>query len=129
MDVPKPGQAITQFFHCKYIFLSDIFFGRNRIFHRGAYRMRCSYFVLILFVVFDQTLSAQQIDLSGEWSARSNEEPEYRGLGGLNRQYFRGVWLGDYTGLPLNDAARQKANGWSAALKSLPSEQSRPHCP
>ena len=41
---------------------------------------------------------AQAIDLAGQWSARVHEDAVYRGAGGL---------LGDYTGLPINAAARQ----------------------
>ena len=45
--------------------------------------------------------AAAQRDLSGEWSARYHEDQEHR---------IPGPALGDYTGLPINDAARLKAD-------------------
>jgi hypothetical protein len=58
-------------------------------------------------------------DVSGEWSARSREDTEDRVLLGTN--------LGDYTGFPLNDAARRFAHHWDASLLSLPTQQAIPH--
>ena len=54
---------------------------------------------------------AQAIDLAGQWSARMHEDAVYRGAGGL---------LGDYTGLPINAAARQMAESWDADVLSQP---------
>ena len=53
----------------------------------------------------------QAIDLAGQWSARVHEDAVYRGAGGL---------LGDYTGLPINAAARQMAEAWDADVLSQP---------
>jgi len=61
----------------------------------------------------------QGCDMSGEWSSRSREDWEDRALLGTNP--------GDYTGFPLNDAARQFADHWSASLLSLPTQQALPH--
>src|SRR5688572_3136665 len=58
-------------------------------------------------------------DMSGEWGARSREDTEDRVLLGTN--------LGDYTGFPLNDAARQFARHWDASMLSLPTQQAIPH--
>ena len=58
-------------------------------------------------------------DVSGEWSARSREDTEDRVLLGTNP--------GDYTGFPLNDAARQFADHWSASILSLLTQQALPH--
>ena len=58
-------------------------------------------------------------DMSGEWSARSNEDYE-------DRRYL-GTNPGDYTGFPLTDAARQFADHWSASILSLPTQQALPH--
>lgn len=38
-----------------------------------------------------------------------------------------GPEIGDYTGLPLNDAARTAADSWDASLLTLPELQCRPH--
>jgi hypothetical protein len=56
-----------------------------------------------------------QIDFSGEWtpvrSMDNSEDP----------------WVGDFVGLPLNDAGRARAEAWDASLLSLPEYQCRPH--
>jgi hypothetical protein len=59
-----------------------------------------------------------QVDFSGQWSVRYHEDQEERSPGGQ---------LGDYTGLPLNDAARLRADSWDAALYGLKEWQCRPH--
>jgi cyclase len=59
-----------------------------------------------------------QRDLSGEWSARYHEDQEHR---------IPGPMLGDYTGLPINDAARLKADSWDASILSLREHQAKPH--
>jgi len=59
-----------------------------------------------------------QIDLSGEWSARYHEDQEHR---------IPGPELGDYLGLPINDAARLKADSWDASILSLREHQAKPH--
>jgi glyoxylase-like metal-dependent hydrolase (beta-lactamase superfamily II) len=59
-----------------------------------------------------------QRDLSGEWSARYHEDQEHR---------IPGPALGDYTGLPINDAARLKADSWDASILTLREHQAKPH--
>jgi glyoxylase-like metal-dependent hydrolase (beta-lactamase superfamily II) len=59
-----------------------------------------------------------QVDLSGEWSARYHEDQEHR---------IPGPELGDYTGLPINDAGRLKADSWDASILSLREHQAKPH--
>ena len=59
-----------------------------------------------------------QVDISGEWAPRIHEDAFHRP---------GGAELGDYTGLPINDAARQKASTWDAGILSLPEHQARPH--
>jgi len=59
-----------------------------------------------------------QIDFSGLWTVRYHEDQPERSPGGE---------LGDYTGLPLNDAARLRADSWDAALYGLKEWQCRPH--
>src|SRR5690349_21492383 len=59
-----------------------------------------------------------QIDLSGEWAARVHEDQPHRAPG---------PELGDYTGLPINAAARQKASHWDASILSLPERMAQPH--
>ena len=62
--------------------------------------------------------AAAQTDFSGEWANRSNEDREDR---------IPGPDLGDYTGLPINAAARQKADAWDASVLALPERQAQPH--
>jgi len=65
---------------------------------------------IVAFGVVPRTLLAQNqqpgpvIDLAGQWAAQVHEDAVYRGAGGF---------LGDYTGLPINAAARQMAESSS----------------
>jgi hypothetical protein len=62
--------------------------------------------------------AAAQFDITGEWAARTGEDQPHR---------VPGPDLGDYTGLPLNAAARQKAESWDASVLSQPEQQAKPH--
>jgi len=59
-----------------------------------------------------------QIDFSGEWAPRFYEDQPER---------VPGPELGDYLGLPINDAARMRADTWSASVQTLNEWQCRPH--
>ncbi len=59
-----------------------------------------------------------QVDLSGEWGVRFYEDQPDRGPG---------PEVGDYLGLPINAAARMRANTWEASQWTLPEWQCRPH--
>lgn len=58
------------------------------------------------------------IDLAGEWAAKVHEDATYRGAGGF---------LGDYTGMPINAAARQMAESWDANVLSQPERSTQAH--
>ena len=62
--------------------------------------------------------SEAQIDLSGEWSSRLHEDR-------MHRQDPPGPEIGDYTGLPINEAARRRADSWDASILSLPEHQAQ----
>jgi hypothetical protein len=62
--------------------------------------------------------AAAQVDLAGDWSVRRSEDEPHRGPG---------ADVGDFTGLPINEAARQKANHWDASILSLPEQMAKPH--
>ena len=62
--------------------------------------------------------AAAQIDLSGAWGQRFHEDAPERGAGPA---------IGDYTGLPVNDAARLRADAWDAAKWTMPERQCEPH--
>jgi hypothetical protein len=73
--------------------------------------------LVLLTTVVPRSAFAQH-DLSGEWSARYHEDQEHR---------IPGPALGDYTGLPINEAARLKADSWDASILSLREHQAKPH--
>ena len=62
--------------------------------------------------------AAAQFDLAGEWAQRQHEDGAERG---------QGPPLGDYLGLPINAAARLRAEAWDASIHTLPEWQCRPH--
>jgi glyoxylase-like metal-dependent hydrolase (beta-lactamase superfamily II) len=72
-------------------------------------------FLAALFVAFP---ASAQVDLSGTWNSIRHEDLPDRGPG---------VGLGDYTGLPINDAARRWAESWDASRLTLPEHQCRVH--
>src|ERR1700733_15979563 len=57
-----------------------------------------------------------QVDLSGEWQPQYHEDQPER---------IPGPDLVDYLGLPINDAARLRAESWDASRLTLPEEQCR----
>jgi hypothetical protein len=59
-----------------------------------------------------------QIDLSGEWTPLFHED---------NADRLAGPHIGDYAGIPLNDAARFMAQSWNADILSVPEHQCKPH--
>src|SRR5262245_46829125 len=60
-----------------------------------------------------------QIDFSGEWAPLYHEDAPERGPG---------PELGDYLEIPINDAARMRADSWDADRISVVQEyQCRPH--
>jgi hypothetical protein len=75
----------------------------------------------VVGVVLTPPASGQEVDLAGMWSATMGnfEELPLRG--------DPGVEVGEYVGIPMNDAARQHAQSWMATIHSLPEWQGRPH--
>jgi hypothetical protein len=61
---------------------------------------------------------SEGFDISGMWSALVLEDWYDR---------LPGAGLGEYTGIPMNDAARQKAETWDASILSQPERQAQPH--
>jgi hypothetical protein len=57
-------------------------------------------------------------DLSGEWAPRFHEDQPER---------IPGPDIGDYLGLPINEAARLHADSWDASILTLPEHQCKPH--
>jgi glyoxylase-like metal-dependent hydrolase (beta-lactamase superfamily II) len=59
-----------------------------------------------------------QVDFSGEWAPRFWEDQPER---------VPGPELGEFAGIPINDAARLRAEAWDASIQTLPEWQCRPH--
>jgi hypothetical protein len=59
-----------------------------------------------------------QVDLSGPWSQRFHEDLPERGAG---------PEIGDYLGMPINAAARLRADSWSASKWTQVERQCEPH--
>ena len=67
---------------------------------------------------FAQGFGPPVMDITGHWANRQHEDQFGR---------TQGEELGDYTGTPVNEAARQRADLWDAALYGLDEWQCRPH--
>jgi hypothetical protein len=72
--------------------------------------------IMLLSAIADPVCA--QADLAGMWAQRFHEELPERG---------EGPEIGDYTGLPINDAARLRADSWDASKWTVPERQCEPH--
>jgi cyclase len=72
---------------------------------------------LLLAAILAAHPAFAQIDLSGEWSNITHEDINHR----------QSVEIGDYTGLPINEAARFKAESWDEAVLATHERQCIPH--
>lgn len=87
---------------------------------------RTRQFLLIFFlfslnpfsVLAQNNISNESFDLAGMWAALVLEDWYDRVPGG---------GLGDYIGIPINEAGRQKAQTWDASILSQPERQGQPH--
>ena len=87
---------------------------------------RTRQFLLIFFlsslnpfsVLAQNNISNESFDLAGMWAALVLEDWYDR---------VPGVGLGDYIGIPINEAGRQKAQTWDASILSQPERQGQPH--
>ena len=68
------------------------------------HRLHVSCFAIAVGVVVGSTALAH-VDLAGGWGQRFHEDLPERGAG---------PDIGDYLGLPINDAARLRADSWDA---------------
>ena len=86
---------------------------------QNMYRWRGVTPVTLLVTLLSVTPVCAQTDFSGEWTAGPRHED--------NLDRLPGPELGDYTGLPINEAARQKAESWDASVLTLLERQAQPH--
>ena len=70
-----------------------------------------------VLVSLPATASAQ-VDLTGIWAPIFHEDQVER---------IPGPEVGDYSGLPITDAERLRAESWDASLLTLPEHQCKPH--
>jgi glyoxylase-like metal-dependent hydrolase (beta-lactamase superfamily II) len=70
------------------------------------------------FAVAGVRPASAQVDLSGMWAPIFHEDQIER---------VPGPDIGDYAGLPINDAARMRADSWMSSLLTLPEHQCKPH--
>jgi len=80
-------------------------------------RVMIAAFTVLLMALGGSTASAQ-VSLAGDWASMFHEDQPERAPG---------PELGDYLGLPINDAARHYADAWSGARLTLPEHQCRAH--
>ena len=73
---------------------------------------------LCVFALAFASAASAQHDLAGMWAQRFHEDLPERG---------EGPEIGDYTGLPINDAARLRADSWDASKWTVPERQCEPH--
>jgi glyoxylase-like metal-dependent hydrolase (beta-lactamase superfamily II) len=64
------------------------------------------------------TPALAQVDLTGMWAPIFHEDQVER---------IPGPDVGDYGGLPINEAMRLRADSWDASLLTLPEHQCKPH--
>ena len=74
--------------------------------------------VCALLVVAAARPAIAQVDLTGMWAPIFHEDQVER---------IPGPDVGDYAGLPINDALRMRADSWDASLLTLPEHQCKPH--
>lgn len=74
--------------------------------------------LLLLSAILTAVPISAQIDPSGEWAPQFHEDFLER---------IPGPDIGDYLGLPINNAARLRGDSWDASLLTLPENQCRPH--
>ena len=74
---------------------------------------------LLLILTLVGLPASAQSDFAGEWLDLGHEDIEVDRRGG--------ALYGDYTGLPINEAARMRGETYDASVFSLPEWQCRPH--
>jgi hypothetical protein len=81
-------------------------------------RTRAAIAFTVAVLTLTATPSSAQVDFSGEWAPRFWEDQPER---------VPGPELGNFLGIPINGAARLRAEAWEASIQTLPEWQCRPH--
>ena len=74
--------------------------------------------LLLLCVAITGQTAFAQVDLAGEWTQKWHEDAVERDAG---------PEIGDYTGMPINDAARMRADAWDAQKLEMVEHLCDPH--
>lgn len=74
--------------------------------------------LLVIAIALAAELAQAQTNLMGYWNPIYHED---------NVERIPGPDIGDYAGLPINEAARLRAQSWEASLLTLPEHQCKPH--
>src|SRR2546421_13067029 len=74
-----------------------------------------SIILLCVAVLLAAVPAFAQIDFSGEWTPNGNEDS------------IGNPYVGDWLGIPMNEASRARAEAWAASVQTLPAWQCRPH--
>jgi hypothetical protein len=85
---------------------------------RGACALVALFLMSLAALAFLSSAAYAQEDASGTWAPRFDEDFFER---------IPGPEIGDYVGLPINDAARLRADSWDATLLERPENQCRAH--
>lgn len=88
-----------------------------RLPHRRSLRCSSSLAIAGLSLLIMVPPAMAQMDLSGEWQQKIHEDEPERDA----------PQIGDYVGLPLNDAARLRADTWTGAKWEQPEHACEPH--
>jgi hypothetical protein len=99
---------------------------------RAAHGVRRVVFVVVLGALCAPAIAAAQVDLTGHYRGLVHEDLPHRAdireAGGPGAgDGAGGPLLGDYTGLPINDAARLKAESWDARIYASREHQTIAH--
>ena len=81
-------------------------------------RVRTAAVCVGLTIAMVASAASAQVDIEGNWAARQHEDAPERG---------GGPEIGEYQGLPINEAARKHGEAWSASIWTVPEHQCIPH--
>ena len=84
----------------------------------GAYRYKWMAAFLLLSLALLSRPAAAQVDLTGRWGQKEFEDRPERGPG---------PEIGDYTAMPINDAARLRGDSWDAQQWEMVEHECQPH--
>ena len=92
--------------------------GLGRIRYCAGRRVRAALLAAVWLAVLPGGAAVAQIDLTGEWTGRYHEDFDDRVPGDVQ---------GDFTGVPLNDAARQYARAFDVTRVAVLEHQCQPY--